>query len=192
MSSCLYSKIGKANPTPNLYAGRYHLRKELGKGQYGMVFLARDMQVGLEQMARRKKVAIKIVKEIEGDDDEIETEIFEKMYLRQRDAPLKCKGLPVVKDHGNLPEKREKYFVMERLGVSLVDIIKKTHLRFSYQQIIALGCQLLTALENFHDLGYVHCDIKPDNILFGLNKQKKILKQRLSIFNKKQEEQKGE
>ena len=67
----------------------------------------------------------------------------------------------------------EEFFVMERLGVSLVDILKRNKLKFSYQQTIALGVQLIQALEKFHDLGYVHCDLKPDNILFGLPSKQK-------------------
>ena len=57
---------------------------------------------------------------------------------------------------------------MERLGVSLVEILKKNRLQFTYDQVIALGVQLIDAIEKFHELGYVHCDLKPDNIMFGL------------------------
>ena len=62
---------------------------------------------------------------------------------------------------------------MQRLGVSLIDVIQRNRLRFSYKQIVALGCKLITAIENFHDMGYIHCDIKPDNIMFGLKRRKK-------------------
>ena len=64
---------------------------------------------------------------------------------------------------------------MERLGVSLVDILKRNRLKFSFDQIIPLGVQLINAIEKYHDLGYVHCDLKPDNILFGLpDRNKKV------------------
>ena len=49
----------------------------------------------------------------------------------------------------------------------MVEIIKKNKLTFSYAQIVSLGCQLITSLETMHSLGYIHCDIKPDNIMFG-------------------------
>ena len=62
---------------------------------------------------------------------------------------------------------------MERLGVSLLDVIKKNKLKFSDQQVVALGVQLINAIEKFHELGYVHCDLKPDNIMFGLPNKKK-------------------
>lgn len=62
---------------------------------------------------------------------------------------------------------------MERLGISMVDVIKKNKLVFSYAQVISLSCQLITSLESLHSLGYVHCDIKPDNIMFGQVKKRK-------------------
>ena len=39
--------------------------------------------------------------------------------------------------------------------------------------MVALGVQLIDAIEKFHELGYVHCDLKPDNIMFGLPVKKK-------------------
>lgn len=41
-------------------------------------------------------------------------------------------GLPKVLDSG-ISVNGEKFFVMERLGVSLVDIIRRNRLKFSYQ-----------------------------------------------------------
>ena len=67
---------------------------------------------------------------------------------------------------------QEDFFVMERLGVSLVDILKRNRLKFSYDQVIPLGVQLISTIEKYHELGYVHCDLKPDNILFGLPDKK--------------------
>jgi serine/threonine protein kinase len=30
-----------------------------------------------------------------------------------------------------------------------------------------MGVRLVDLLERFHDQGYIHCDIKPDNIMIG-------------------------
>jgi casein kinase 1/casein kinase I family protein HRR25 len=79
---------------------------------------------------------------------------------------------------------------MERLGVSLVEVIKRNALKFSYVQIISFGCQMLDALESLHELGFVHCDIKPDNILFGLARSKKRKSSILKANGPEQEEEK--
>ena len=49
-------------------------------------------------------------------------------------------------------------------------------MKFCYQQVVGLGIKLIKIIEKFHDLGFVHCDIKPDNILFGLNSKKSFKK----------------
>ena len=80
------------------------------------------------------KVAIKIVKsEKEEENDEIENQIFQLLYEKQVENPYGLIGLPKVIDHGNLEKTKERFFVMERLGVSLVEIIKRNKLKFSYQ-----------------------------------------------------------
>ena len=37
------------------------------------------------------------------------------------------------------------------------------------REVCQIGVDLLTALEELHSIGYLHNDIKPDNVLFGLN-----------------------
>ena len=113
-------------------------------------------------------------------DDNQEHEIFQKLQKFQGKDKSFCKGLPVIIDNG-MSLNGEDFFVMERLGVSLVDILKRNKLKFSYLQTCALGVQIVQALEKFHDLGYVHCDLKPDNILFGLP-VKPNQTNRLSLF----------
>jgi len=49
---------------------RYQLKQELGSGQYGKVFAARDMSI--DKYLPIKRVAIKLVKYDPDDDDDIE------------------------------------------------------------------------------------------------------------------------
>jgi serine/threonine protein kinase len=65
----------------------------------------------------------------------------------------------------------QRSVVMEQLGLSLGDIIEKKGKNFSLGQVVALGIQLITSIESLHNLGFVHCDIKPSNILVGLKKK---------------------
>ena len=34
-------------------------------------------------------------------------------------------------------------------------------------RVLQIAFSLLCTLERFHSLGYIHCDIKPDNIMIG-------------------------
>jgi len=54
-----------------------------------------------------------------------------------------------------------------RLGLELGHYHKKHLLKFSYEQVNQIGVQLITLLEQVHSVGYVHADLKPDNILVG-------------------------
>jgi len=119
-------------------------------------------------------VAIKVLKHDENDEDDdedFEAQIFMDLYKKQGVDKSFCQGLPVIIDSG-VSTNKEEFFVMERLGVSLVDVLKRNRLKFSYDQVISLGVQLVTGIEKLHDLGYVHCDLKPDNILMGLPQKK--------------------
>ena len=49
------------------------------------------------------------------------------MHKKQKTDKTFCEGLPVIIDSG-VSAKNEDFFVMERLGVSLVDVLKRNRL----------------------------------------------------------------
>jgi serine/threonine protein kinase len=58
---------------------------------------------------------------------------------------------------------------MELLGSDIEDIVERTPgKRLSIKSTLMLGWQLLESLATLHALGYVHRDIKPDNIAIGV------------------------
>ena len=74
-------------------------------------------------------------------------------------------GFPKVYSQGLI--QKQPYIVQEKLGLSIKDILKRNKLHFSIKCIISLAIQIIELLEKFHDQGYIHCDIKPDNIMIG-------------------------
>ena len=57
---------------------------------------------------------------------------------------------------------------MKKYGPSLKVMLRRSKFkRFSIKTAIQVGIQMLSRLENLHSLGYLHCDLKPDNILLG-------------------------
>lgn len=68
------------------------------------------------------------------------------------------KGFPQV--FGHLKQDNKHYMVMQLLGLTLKNLAKQG------QQIdlADLGYQMVNILEKVHATGFVHCDVKPDNI----------------------------
>ena len=45
--------------------------------------------------------------------------------------------------------------------------MSKNKKHFSIKTVMTIGACLIDLLQKFHEEGYVHCDIKPDNIMIG-------------------------
>jgi len=56
---------------------------------------------------------------------------------------------------------------MDRLGDSLRKAHDKQKGKFSFKTTVKVGIQLISVLEELHQLGYIYNDLKPDNILIG-------------------------
>ncbi|KAG1736228.1 kinase-like protein [Suillus lakei] len=57
---------------------------------------------------------------------------------------------------------------LELLGPSLHDIFKAHNQKFSLHTVVNIGDKLLSRLKYIHSYGYIHSNIKPQNILVGL------------------------
>ena len=45
--------------------------------------------------------------------------------------------------------------------------MKKKNSHFSIKCVVSLSLRLIDLLEKLHQIGYIHCDIKPENIMIG-------------------------
>ena len=58
------------------------------------------------------------------------------------------------------------YLIMEKYGPSLKEILAKSiYGRFSQKTSVQIGTQLIDNFKELHDHGYVHSDLKLNNIL---------------------------
>ncbi|XP_041782183.1 casein kinase I-like [Anopheles merus] len=85
----------------------------------------------------------------------------------------KARGWPRLIDAGTY--RKRDVLVLERLGPSLQDLLNLCGGRFGLKTVSQLALQLLDRLETFHELGYVHRDLKPDNVLLGRGTTRKTL-----------------
>lgn len=76
-------------------------------------------------------------------------------------------GFSRVIAHGNLPGNL-MYIIMPKYGPSLKQMLRRSrYKRFSIKSSVQIGIQLLDRLSDLHSIGYIHADLKPDNILLA-------------------------
>jgi len=122
--------------------------QRLGKGTFGQVYIGRTPQ--------QQEVAIKI--ELKGKHGPpAEWSVYR--------ALAGCQGVPRLMHTGTLQD----YYVMvmELLGPSLQDLFEEHHQRLDMRTVACIACESIAILQNIHDRGYVHCDVKPENFVLG-------------------------
>ena len=137
-----------------LVEGQYEIRRILGKGGMGTVFLAHDLTL-------EREVAIKVLPpDIAQDDQVVRRFQQEAKTAAKLDHP---NIIPIyrVESEGGL-----NYFVMKYIaGTSLEDVLdQKQPLPVDYMQRVLW--EAACALGHAHQRGVVHRDVKPANIMF--------------------------
>ncbi|KAF9194757.1 Serine/threonine kinase [Haplosporangium sp. Z 11] len=159
--------VNKQPPKPTRKYGLndFHFLAVLGKGNFGKVMLAEDKKVG-------DLYAIKVLKkESIVKQDEIESARSEKRIYQ---VANKERHPFLTTLHSCFQTDTRLYFVMEYVrGGDLMLHIQKDK-RFGEQRAKFYGCEVLLALQYFHQNNIVYRDLKLDNILLTLDGHIKI------------------
>ena len=137
----------------DLRSGRYRLERRLGKGAFGEVRLAQDMEL-------KRQVAIKIPsREALAKLVDVESYLVEAQTVAALDHP----HIVTVYDVGRTVD--DSVYVVSKFidGCSLAEWTKKQSLDFS--AIAKLLERIAGALHHAHQRRLIHRDIKPANIL---------------------------
>ena len=67
-------------------------------------------------------------------------------------------------DHGVVPDNKE-FIVTTMHGLSS-EYIRNFYKEDLFDVVLSMAQQMVKALQKLHSIGYVHGDIKPENILF--------------------------
>ncbi len=134
--------------------GRFTLKKRIGAGGMGAVYLAWQHSVGRE-------VAVKVIHPKHNTDREAAKRFLRESKLASR---LQHPNTVTVLDF-NQTEDGFLYLVMELLNGRQLSEVLQQEGRFSTQRLAKVAIQLCDALEAAHNLSIVHRDLKPGNII---------------------------
>ena len=147
---------------------QYKLGEKLGSGAFGEIYAGRNSLTGQD-------VAIKL-EPLRAKHPQLAYEA--RVYERMRGKI----GIPNVYYFGK--EGGHYILVMDRLGKNLEDLFNACGRRFSMQTTLLLADKMLAVLEQVHNEGFIHRDLKPDNFLVGCPP----LQQQSHRFNARQQQ----
>ncbi|MGQ9672749.1 MAG: protein kinase domain-containing protein [Candidatus Aminicenantales bacterium] len=139
--------------TGSLFAGRYQIIEELGRGGMGKVYKALDTELN-------EKIALKLLKpEVSVDSEAIDRLRNELKTARQVSHKNICRMYHLTKEEGTY------YITMEYVpGEDLKRLIRKIG-QMPLGRTISIAKQVCEGLAEAHSLGIVHRDLKPQNIM---------------------------
>ena len=86
-------------------------------------------------------------------------------------------------------KKGSTFIIMSKLGCSMKDVqFEDENIRISMSDSIKVGIKILNILERLHSIGFVHKDIKPDNMCFNFVQIPNFVQRRSLLCNTKSKE----
>lgn len=125
-----------------IIGNKYEIISNLGEGSFGRVFKGKNIRT-------KEDIAIKIQHKDIADVLKHEA----KIYKHLKDIS----GIPQIRNYGT--DTGFNYLILDLLNISLDQLTLKP------QEVIKYKIEAITLVENIHDKGILHRDIKPDNFL---------------------------
>ena len=145
------------------FAGRYQIIEELGRGGMGRVYKVLDKDID-------EKMALKLLNlEVATDEKIIKRFQNELKFARKITHKNVCKMYHLAK------KEETPYITMEYVpGEDLKSLIKRKE-KLAAEEAISIAKQVCEGLVEAHELGVVHRDLKPQNIMIDDKGRAKIM-----------------
>ena len=149
--------------------GRYQVRRELGRGMMGVVYLAKDPDLG-------RDIALKVIQLPHGATDEERANFEQRFFAEaQSAARLTHPGIVIVHDVGRDASTGALFMALQLLPGRTLDGLLKEKKRLEWPEALRITRRVAEALEHAHGEGVVHRDIKPANIMILPTGEPKIM-----------------
>ena len=136
--------------------GRFVLNKKLGEGGYGAVFDAQQLSVN-------RRCAIKLMRAEGSEDKQVMLQRFRAEAMAT--SRLQHPNTIVMYDFGVDERLDVMYLAMEYLSGESLDSVIKRENTLPLDDALSVLNQVAASLQNAHDQGIVHRDIKPHNVM---------------------------
>ncbi len=157
---------GPQPPLPSAI-GRYEIKRLLGAGAMGSVYLAEDPRI-------KRKVAVKVVK---MDAMRSDADRQEYMLRFQREAEisglLNHPGIVAIYDVGESP--LGPFLAMEFVPGQPLDDLIKSGAQFPIRDKLRIAAGVAEALDHAHAAGIVHRAVKPGNVMITEDGRPKLM-----------------
>lgn len=138
----------------NIIAGRYQLLDEIGSGGMGTVYKGKDLQ-------SQSLVAVKV---LAADVVQSSPILLERFY-RESETLGALNHPNIVKLLSTVEEDDNHFLIMEYVGGGSLKEYLLYNPTLPIKQILRIGLGVADALTRTHELGIIHRDVKPSNIL---------------------------
>ena len=136
-----------------VFAGRYLIEREVGRGGMATVYVAQDLKHG-------RRVAIKVLK------PELAAALGPERFLREIEIAAGLTHPLIVPLHDSGETSGFLYYVMPYIeGESLRSRLAREK-QLAIEEALEIARDVADALSYAHSQGVVHRDVKPENILF--------------------------
>ena len=160
--------------------GQFLLLEMLGAGGMGAVYQALDQSLG-------RYVAIKVMRRSLGDDPH-----FVENFLREARAAAALNHRNVVQIYSCGQEKGQPYIVMELVSGGRFDEMIASGNPIDEVRALEVGIDVAEGLKAANDIGLIHGDVKPANVLFDKDGIAKVADFGLARFVAWQQQDSGE
>jgi tRNA A-37 threonylcarbamoyl transferase component Bud32/tetratricopeptide (TPR) repeat protein len=135
-------------------AGRYVLKREIGRGGAACVYLAHDVR-------HERLVAIKVLHR------ELSHALGAQRFLREIKLTASLQHPHILSIHDSGEANDQLFYVMPYVEGESMRQRLSADSRLSIDDAVRIGREIAGALAYAHERGVVHRDIKPENILFS-------------------------